>query len=437
MPLIRYDAANMFSLQVGKTGAKGDELQKLHPKLTAAKKRVLDDAASKRQGWLALPDDTKMLRRIAQVVKDFSDFQTLLVIGIGGSDLGTRAIYQALGSSRKGMKLVFAGANTDPDELQGILSNLDWSTTLINIISKSGDTIEPMATFLVVYAELKKKLGAAAAGHIIATTDAEKGTLRDMAQREGFRTLPVPSNVGGRFSVLSDVSLFPLACAGIRVQDLLAGARDERDTFLHSKTAGSAPEAFAALQFLAATTRDQPIQVLMPYASSLREFGFWYRQLWAESLGKKTDRNGKIVHTGPTPIAALGATDQHSQIQLYNEGPFDKTVTFIEIETFRSKLSVPRDAKNWPTLAELSGISFETIIHAERSATAESLRANHRPNGTIFLPTLNEKTLGALILFFELATAISGELYEIDAYNQPGVEVGKKLMKEAISTSKK
>ncbi len=421
----------MLARAVGEYGASPAELRELQPRLKRARAAIIDQADTGVQGWMSLPDDREMMKRVERLAASKKGFNYCLVIGIGGSDLGARALYKALSSSVKAgaMQLVFLGGNTDPYEIATTLKHLDLRKTLVTIISKSGETIEPMATFFVVREALQKAVGKDKAHHqIVAITDQGHGALWALSQREGYATLPVPSNVGGRFSVLSDVGLFPLACAGISVTKLLEGARAERDHFFSSSSMSSGALMYASLQFLAYTKRKQHIHVLMPYAEQLREFGFWYRQLWAESLGKALDREGKIVNIGPTPVAALGATDQHSQIQLYAEGPRDKTVTCIEVENFGVSMNVPRNIRSIPSLAFLSGRSFTDIIHAEREATITALRTQQRPNGTIFIPSISPVSIGSLIMFFELATAVCGELFEIDAYNQPGVEGGKQEM---------
>lgn len=399
---LSYDGKNMLL---------ASELKSLRSRLSAAKQAVEEDASSGRQGWMALPDDTEMIRRVKSAAKQAAKFENCLVLGIGGSDLGARAIYKALGKSKAGMKLNFAGGNTDPDELYNALAQLDLKKTLVNIISKSGDTIEPMSAFEIVKQLFKKKVGKNYNQHILATTDQSSGSLRAMVDSEKFGSLPIPKNVGGRFSVLTDVGLFPLACAGISITDILNGAASERS---HEEA-----EVFAGLQYLA-YQKNQKIQILMPYSESLREFGFWFRQLWAESLGKKFNREGRVINTGPTPVAALGATDQHSQIQLYNEGPNDKTITFIEVDKFHHDMVRP------------DGLALSKIIHAEREATAKALKDNQRPNGTIHIPEVSATTIGALVMFFEIATAISGELYDVNAYDQPGVEAGKKNLKKLL-----
>lgn len=406
---IIYDGKNM------RVGAAS-----LASRLDAARRAVVADSTEGRQGWLLLPDDREMVKRIERMVKEKKGFSTILVLGIGGSDLGTRAIVKAL--KGKGMSVEFAGANTDPDELFDILQRLDLRHTLVNIVSKSGDTIEPMSAFHIVRERLQKQVGKrGVASHIVATTDARSGTLRALAEHEGYATLPVPDTVGGRFSILSDVSLFPLAAAGIDIRGILKGAARERDAFIHAPTLSSGPALFAGLQYLAYVKRDQRINVLMPYAEALREFAFWYRQLWAESLGKRKNRKGKDVSVGPTPVASLGATDQHSQIQLYNEGPNDKTVTMIEVERFEHDLHVPG-----------SRLSLERLIHAERKATAGALTKSKRPNGTITIPRITPETMGALVMFFEIAVALSAELHDINAYDQPGVESGKRILRTLL-----
>lgn len=380
-------------------------------KLVAAKAKLLADWKSGRQGWLGTPDDKELVARGSSLVARKKQFTTCLVIGIGGSDLGARAVWHALKGRARGMNLEFAGGNTDPDELEATFSRIDWKHTLVNVISKSGDTLEPMAAFYVVRDILKKKIGIRFGDHIVATTDARRSALRDLAMREGYALLDVPENIGGRFSVLTNVGLFPMACAGFDVEAMLRGAQSVRDDM-------TSASRYAAALVAHHKTRGRNIHVLMPYSERLRLFGTWYRQIWAESLGKSKT-------SGPTPVAALGATDQHSQIQLYMDGPDDKIVTFIEVEKFASKLNVPSRF--------FGGASFEKIVHAERAGTAAALASRKRPNATITIPRVNEESLGALFMFFMIATGIAGELYGIDTYDQPGVEDGKKRMRTLLN----
>jgi glucose-6-phosphate isomerase len=265
------------------------------------------------------------------------------------------------------------------------------------------------------------------AEHIIVLTDAKKGSLRQIVEREGYQSLVVPAEVGGRFSVLSTVGLFPLAYAGIDIDQLLAGARDMDERLVSSPLTQNPSLLYAGLQFLA-YQQGQPLSVLMPYATGLRGIAQWYRQLWAESLGKKFTQDGELTNSGPTPIAAVGATDQHSQVQLYTEGPYDKVITFIGVEEFSRSAVLPEEMDGLEELSYLQRLEFGELIETERQATAMALAANGRPNASILLPRLDEFSLGELIYFFEVATAYSGMLYNINTYDQPGVETGKQNM---------
>ena len=414
--LLRYDATNMFRLPI----TVRDRQQ-----LDDAKKAVIDAWKNGDQGWLGCPDDSACVSRIKKLVKEKSGFTTCLVLGIGGSDLGARAVWHAMKDEARGMTLEFAGGNTDPDELAAILKRLNLKKTLINVISKSGNTVETMSAFFIVREALISAVGETKARQqIVATTDEESGILHDIVMKEGYATLPVPKNIGGRFSVLTDVGLFPLACAGINIAAMMRGAKESRDECVAETPTQNEAARYAALHVYGDRALHMPIHIMMPYSERLRLFAFWYRQIWAESLGKDGH--------GPTPIAALGATDQHSQLQLYQDGPKDKMISFIEVEHFKAKISIPRSVKKIPQLAYLSGMSLETIIHAERDATAHALAHEGRVNGTLHVGRVDETTLGAMFMFFEVATGIAGQLYGVNAYNQPGVEASKTVMRTIL-----
>ncbi|MCD6405855.1 MAG: glucose-6-phosphate isomerase, partial [Planctomycetes bacterium] len=290
--------------------------------------------------------------------------------------------------------------------------------------TKSGSTAETMTQFLIFYDRLKKALGDSARDHIVATTDPHKGDLRKMAEEFGWRTVPIPSNVGGRFSVLTAVGLFPAAMLGVEIRQLLSGAAF-MDRRCEAKSIEENPAlAFAALQYIL-YQKKAPISVLMPYSSALYDIADWYRQLWAESLGKKTDLAGTVVNTGPTPVKALGATDQHSQVQLYVEGPYDKSVTFIEVQKQACTVEIPAALGKYDSCGYLGGHTVNELLAAEKRGTEVALVAAGRPNGTVLVPEVSEFTVGQLLYFFEMATAISGALYGINAFDQPGVEAGK------------
>lgn len=437
-PGFRYDDVNMWSKGVGSLGVTPAEWKQMLVRLRAAKKAVQTLARRKDQGFLDLPFDRKAERDAAALAKKLSrSFTDMVVLGIGGSDLGARALQQALVNPQKQkrgtMRVHFAGASTDPDALVRLLETLDLKKTCVNIVSKSGDTLEPMSAFLVLRDRLLKTVGAKRLSkHIIATTDPFGGSLRALAEAEGYATLPVPGNVGGRFSVLSPVGLFPAAAMGIDTAELLNGARAAVEAF-HENAASECPACrFAGLHALGAEKRKQRIQVTVAYSAFMSEFGRWIRQLVAESLGKKKNRKGKAIHAGITPIACVGPEDQHSQLQLWSQGPTDKIVSFMEIATFHASLITPDAQDLGQAIQRFGNRSFAELIHAERKATAEALRQDGRPNGTLVLERLDERVLGELIVFFELSVALMGELFDINAYDQPGVELSKKIMREQL-----
>jgi len=391
-----------------------------------------------RLGFFELPYERTTVERI----RDFADGvgqmnDTIVVLGIGGSALGTIALQHALlkphwneldDEARDYFPRLYVLDNVDPSTIAPLLDRIDVSRTLFNVISKSGTTAETMAQFMIVREKLRAALGDDGyRRHVIFTTDPEKGVLRRLADDEGVPTLPVPPNVGGRFSVLSAVGLLPAALAGIDIEALLAGAAamDER---CHTDELLDNPAAvFAALQFLAHTERSAPLHVMMPYTDRLYSSADWFRQLWAESLGKRVDLEGREVSVGPTPVKALGATDQHSQVQLYIEGPFDKTITFLTARELPVDLAIPHVYEDVAELGYLGGRTLGELLDAERQATASALAASGRMNMTIELPRIDAHAMGELFMMLQIATVYAGALYHVDPLDQPGVELGKVL----------
>ncbi len=363
-------------------------------------------------------------------------FDTLIVLGIGGSALGTTALATGLlhpyhnllpASERKGAPRLFVVDNVDPDEVAGLFEYMDLQRTLVNVVSKSGATAETMAVYLIARRLLEQQVKpGTVSDHLVFTTDPYSGILRKIGRAEGVRLFEVPPGVGGRFSVLSPVGTLPAALLGIDVRALLEGAQASLDRFVEADVLDNPAYLYGALQFLQDTRFHRRIDVMMPYSSRLRDMADWFRQLWAESLGKAVDRQGRTVHAGLTPIKALGATDQHSQVQLYTEGPDDKVVTFLKVDRFGQDVVVPELRDEDDPLAYLGGRSLGTILHAELEATAWALAQRGRPSMTITLPQVDAHALGQLFFLLEAATAVAGELYDINAFDQPGVELGKK-----------
>jgi glucose-6-phosphate isomerase len=256
--------------------------------------------------------------------------------------------------------------------------------------------------------------------------------LREIALADGIATLDVPPEVGGRFSVLSPVGLLPAALVGIDIAGLLAGARAAVENAEEPSLLKNRAALFAGLLWAADSTQGARNHVLMPYTDRLREFAEWFRQLWAESLGKRENRRGHIVYAGPTPLAAVGATDQHSQVQLFMEGPYDKVITFVTVEDFGEDLAIPSRPSLPAELSYLPGHTLGGLLRAEYEATAAALTSAGRMNLTISLPILDAESLGELIMFFQLATGYAGVWYGINPFDQPGVELGKRLTYAAM-----
>jgi len=295
-------------------------------------------------------------------------------------------------------------------------------------VSKSGSTAETMSQYLVVEGRLNELLGEEPSrGHFLFTTDPKSGILRKIANEEGIPTLEVPSNVGGRFSVLSAVGLLPAAILGIDIAEVLEGAGEMADLCRTPTLRENPAGVLATLLHHADVVQGAPIHVLMPYSDRLRSFAAWFQQLWAESLGKAKDREGKLVNRGPTPLPALGATDQHSLLQLLMEGPRDKVVLFLGVGGVRDPVEIPRIRGEFPALSYLGGHTLKELLDTERMATMEALRQQGRPNLSIEVEDLTPRALGALFMLFQIATVYAGALYGVDPLDQPGVELGKRL----------
>lgn len=385
--------------------------------------------------WRNLPFDRDTLREVQRWARGVRrKFDAVLVLGIGGSALGTIALRSALlhpfhnerkRSARKGPRL-YVVDNIDPALLAGALDVLDPAKTLVSVVTKSGDTVETMAQYMVVREWLRAKVGGAYKEHLVFTTRPDGGALRRIAEEEGIRAFDVLRGVGGRFSVLSPVGLVPAALVGIDTRALLAGAA-AMDKRCKQRDLRKNPAAlFAAVHYLLDTRHGKPIHVMMPYADALKNIADWFCQLWAESLGKAVHLDGSPAHVGQTPVKAVGATDQHSQVQLYTEGPFDKVVTFLSAGAIRPDLTTPDIHGDHPDLAYLRGKALGEILRLEERATRLALRDAGRPTCTLSLPEIHAHTVGQLLQLLEVATAYAGGLYEVNAFDQPGVEQGKR-----------
>jgi glucose-6-phosphate isomerase len=429
---------NLVNITRERLGANGldwkAELDANASRLEAARDAIVSrrDDPDAWLGWMRLPDDQALLEDVEQLAASLKgQFDDLIVLGIGGSSLGGLTVitalqhpYRMIQASGKGVRAHFVD-NVDGDVIHGLLEVLDPKRTLVNVISKSGTTTETMAAYLACKTWLQNAVGDAWASHIVATTDVQKGILRPMVQKYGFKSLSVPADVGGRYSVFCPVGTFPALMAGLDVRALLRGAARANTDFLRPANQNDALQ-FALVNALFAA-RGKNMTVLMPYSTRLRYLPDWFAQLWAESLGKRVSRDGQTVHAGTTPIKTIGTTDQHSQVQLYSEGPTDKLFTFVRVTQSSTNAVIPDAEPTEPDMNYLGGKTFHTLLNAEQSATANALRENGKPNLTIELESVSEEPLGHLLQTLMYATAVMGELWNIDAFDQPGVELGKKF----------
>ena len=380
------------------------------------------------KGEIGFPDLPFRVDEAAAIARDAAvlgrRFTHLLVLGIGGSALGTRAVHEAIGgpAARRGLHLSVAD-NVDPDAFFPLLAAHPMEKTVVVAISKSGGTAETNAQLSLAIAALKKAVGKRWKEQVILVTDPSKGVFRRMAEAEGLRSYSVPPNVGGRFSVLSAVGLLPLSAAGVRVGRLLSGAAQMESVFRHTKGTDN-PVRFAAAVYAHYLYQSpKPVQVWFTYGAGLDRIAEWWQQLWGESLGKRRP-NG--APAGQTPARAVGVTDQHSQLQLYQDGPADKVFTFVRWMAGRERGTVPA-AGFAPDMAMLGGRPLRDLFDAEYEGTIGALWTAGRPIVRMEIGRRDEEHVGAFLHFWEWVTAIVGECAGIDPFDQPGVEEGKRI----------
>ncbi len=424
MAEVSFDYKNLMEVE---GGIQESELEDIRPRLEEAAKELLEGDL----GFMQLPKTDRYAEVSKVLAEDIrnSGATDFIHAGIGGSALGPMAVQKALNhpyynqlTDRGGPRIHFA-ENTDPASLSAILDVADPENTWINAVTKSGSTAETMANFLVVRGFLENALGDGFREHTVFTTDPEEGFLNEISARDDIKTLPIQQNVGGRFSVLTPVGLLPAAVAGIDVDALLAGAAQCVDE-VNEQGAEHPAVLGAAMHYLMDTARGRNVRVMMAYADSLERIAAWFVQLWAESLGK----DGK----GSTPHGAVGTTDQHSQVQLYMEGPQDKVIEIVQVENHPRDLDIPKAYEDIEGVGYLGGHTMAELLNVECDATQKALTEAGRPNCTIKLGDVSAENIGYLFQALEVQTAISGSLYGVNAFNQPGVEAGKNITYEKM-----
>lgn len=433
---IRLDFNNMLMDYVGENGIKEADFVNLESKIEAAEVAMKSKRVIGGMDWRDLPyNQTEIVKDIKDYVESVKDeFDTFVVLGIGGSALGPIAVQQAINhphwneltkEQRKGYPRLYVVDNVDPEKLTYLFDIIDLKNTLFNVVSKSGGTSETMSQFMIIKEMLEKEVGAdQVKKHIVATTDAKNGNLRPIADEEGYKSFIIPAGVGGRFSELTPVGLLPAAMCGIDIEELLAGAAYMDELCKVEDTFTNPAHMYGLLQYIS-MEQGKNISIVMAYADSLKYIADWYAQLWAESLGKKYDIEGNVVNAGQTPVKALGATDQHSQVQLYAEGPHDKVILFMGVDHYRETVTIPKVYSEIPNLGFLGGVTHNKLIQTEQMATEYALNKEGQSNMTLTIPEVNAFTVGQILYMFEVATGFAGELLNIDAFNQPGVEEGK------------
>jgi glucose-6-phosphate isomerase len=376
-------------------------------------------------GYYALPDQdiTPILEHCRTIPESV---RTIAIIGIGGSSLGAKAVYEFLRPVKGLSRTLCFFESTDPVNITDQLSRIDLNTTHFLVISKSGTTVETFAIYKYIHARHDRKEDY--------TFITDPGSpLEKYASKIGATLLHIPKNVGGRFSVLSTVGLLPLALCGIDIDALLAGARTVKKSFFHAGYMKDTLLKKAA--FYAKHHAHYHINCLFAYSESLKHFCEWYVQLWGESLGKH--QRHSAFHVGLTPIGLIGPRDQHSFLQLITEGTRDKSVTFIKIEHFNDSISIPEvTLPHLELLDTLNGLPFERLINMQCDSVMEALLEQEDiPVDLITIPSADEHHIGSLLFYYELLTSLVGELIDVNTYDQPGVEAGKIILKQKLRSS--
>lgn len=362
---------------------------------------------------------------LAQSLLNRHQFTDCLCLGIGGSALGPLSLISALPEKRTTSLRFHFIENTDPLEWKSTISRLRPESTLVLSITKSGTTFETMAQTLLALEWLGKDRWKT---HLVAITDPEKGDLRAFAQQEGIQTLPIIPGIGGRFSIFSPVGLLPAALAGLSTSAFLTGAKQVRD-YIEKASVEKNPIFILANELIHLHPK-RSVHVCMPYSTRLRLFGTWFVQMWGESLGK----DGK----GFTPLAAVGATDQHSILQLLRDGPDDKVTLFISVDQVEDEVKIPKapsstGGKVYPAFKILEGHTLQELLGIEKRATSLVLTRQARPHVSIGLDRLDERAMGALYFTFSTLTAFTGALWNVNPFDQPGVEEGKVYIKQSLT----
>lgn len=383
-------------------------------------------------GFYQVTERADLIKTTQEVWAKFSQRKTFVHVGIGGSSLGPEMMISAL-KKNNDVQFVFIN-NVDPDDMHDKISSLKMKECLFYFVSKSGGTAETMAALAIIIQQCSKQgiTEDQLKDYFVFATDPLKSDLLTLARQLNVTTLEVPSNVGGRFTALTPVGYLPALAAGLDLNQLVAGAQKIKEEIEQADPQKNILRMMGAYLYSLRKNDDISQTVFMPYSSKLRDLAFWFTQLWAESLGKKQNIHGQDVFTGMTPIPAYGATDQHSQMQLFMEGPKDKCLLLLEVENFDNDFSL-QSSIELPAFKKLAPHSLQKLLRAELYGTIKALEVAKRPFIHLGLTRNNEESLGASILLFECLTVLMGHYLEVNPFDQPGVEAGKIFAYEFLS----
>lgn len=413
--IFNYQYDFLFDEHDGNAGILQKTIEEQSPHVMSAITAVDEKITQGSYPFIEALKDSSALDAIAAVTQAIQWASSYVVIGIGGSDLGGRALQNAL-EQNVDKQVLFAGDTTDPAAIEKLLDKITLSETVLLVISKSGSTIEPMAVYSYLVSKIKKVV-TDWRRHVVCITDKEVGILRKEVDTHGLLSVPIPSEVGGRFSILTAVGLLPAQLMGRDIHQIVRGGLDTASNLEYRKIA----QQIATHQFLL-FKQGVAVVVCMPYASQLEEFARWFRQLWAESLGKN--------QTGILPVQARGPADQHSQLQFYAQGTRMLSILFLTISERHDPCSI--ESSTHSDLAYLVNHSLQEINSIEHLATAQSLRNAGTPSATLEMQSLTDASFGALCMLFELAVVYLAEMLQVNAFDQPGVEESKQLIRNAL-----
>ena len=426
--ILNYE--NVLKEIIGQSGIEFEEIEKLLPEIEKAKERISEKLKTEYDA-LQLPYVMSLkTTEIVETAKEIREnYENFVVVGMGGSSLGNQMLHYAFNGIYHNMqshpKMYFLD-NVDPKSTETLLNSLDLSKTMFNVITKSGSTAETIQNFLLITDFLKEHF-LDPKKHLIFTTDPEKGLLKKLSKEMGIKTFDIPPYVGGRYSVLSAVGLLSAAVENIDISVLLRGAELTRLRVLNSDPINCMAMVLPAIQYLLFKNKGVNINAMFTYSDGLSYLGQWYRQLLSESIGKKYDRNGKEIYTGITPLAVRGTSDQHSILQLFLEGPFDKLIIMVAPKDYKSELSVKGEFVNEESVEYLKGKKYSDLIKAEFDGTKAALKKNGRPFVSIELSEIREEEIGKLIYMLEYSVIMLGELLGVNPVDQPAVELGKQF----------